>query len=224
MRAWASLRELFDSIPDDVSYLVLRNYEAFETEQLLDEHADIDVLCADVLRFASTVGAEPRTEKRDRAHYWLLIAGKPVSLDVRSPGDGYYDENWARALLDHRRLYQGAFYVPEPAAYFYSLLYHAVVHKRALSDEYRERLTAMAAELGIDIAQAPFYGVLNDYMRQNGYYYTYPSYPHGIANFAHADPALIHRQPGRMLKRFVAIHKRRIGKRLKGGLQHWAKR
>lgn len=224
MRAWESLRELFGGIPDGVAYLVLRNYEGFETGQLLDEHADIDVLCADVALFVRAVGAEPRADGKNRAHYRLLIAGKPVALDVRTPGDGYYDENWARALLDHRRLYQGAFYVPEPAAYFYSLLYHAIVHKRTLSDDYRKRLPAMAAELGIGVAEASLYDALNDYMRQNGYFYTYPCNPHGIANFAHADPALIRRQPGRILRRSVALHKRRIGKWLKRGLKHWARR
>ncbi len=214
MRAWASLRELFDSIPKDCVYLVLRNYETLESGQLLDEHADIDVLCRDPRRFVRLADATPRQLRDDRIHYKLAIAGQAVALDVRTPGDGYYDAPWAEALLAHRRFCPGGCYVPDPEDYYYSLLYHALIHKNALSEEYRARLTAMATSLGLDARDMP--AQLNAYMRGHSYGYTCPRHPHGIFNTRHADPALVKRDPLRLLHRFIAQKRRRLSKLLKG--------
>jgi hypothetical protein len=69
-------------------------------------------------------------------------------FDLRFVGDDYYPSKWAQRLLDRRQLVDGTFYAPSADDYFESLAYHAVVHKRSVADDYPERLSNMAHELG----------------------------------------------------------------------------
>ena len=49
-------------------------------------------------------------------------------------------------MLDNRRQSKFGFYVLESDDYFYSLCYHALFHKRKLSEEYRKKLSNMYGE------------------------------------------------------------------------------
>jgi hypothetical protein len=49
----------------------------------------------------------------------------------------------------------GGFFSPSPRDYFETLAYHAVVHKSALSADYRQRLAEMARALGISGWDSP---------------------------------------------------------------------
>lgn len=165
-----------------VPYLVLRNYENLLSQDIyVDGHGDIDLLCADSRLLAENVGARTYKNKvkevcDDGVHYYVLIAGKQVSLDLRSVGDGYYCQNWQKEMLDRRVLKDG-FYVMSEQDYFYSLIHHAILQKRSFSDEYRFRLTEMCNRLHIvmkdDSAQS-FIQLLESYMAEHGYTYVYP--------------------------------------------------
>ena len=165
-----------------VPYLVLRNYENMLSPELyMDGHGDIDLLCADSRLLAEKVGAKTYTHKvrevcDDGVHYYVLVAGKQVSLDLRSVGDGYYCKKWQQEMLDRRVLKDG-FYVMSEQDYLYSLIHHAILQKRSFSDEYRLRLTEMCNRLHIvmkdDSAQS-FIQLLESYMAKHGYTYVYP--------------------------------------------------
>ena len=165
-----------------VPYLVLRNYENMLSPELyMDGHGDIDLLCADSRLLAEKVGAKTYTHKvrevcDDGVHYYVLVAGKQVSLDLRSVGDGYYCKKWQQEMLDRRVLKDG-FYVMSEQDYLYSLIHHAILQKRSFSDEYRLRLTEMCNRLHIvmkdDSAQS-FIQLLESYMAEHGYTYVYP--------------------------------------------------
>lgn len=166
-----------------VPYLVLRNYEnMLSVELYMEGHGDIDLLCADSRLLAEKVGAKTYTHKvrevcDDGVHYYVLIAGQQVSLDLRFVGDGYYCKKWQVEMLA-RRVLKNGFYVMDEQDYLYSLIHHAVLQKRHFSDEYKERLTCMSHTLGVELkASTPsdFISLLEDYMRQNGYTYTYPA-------------------------------------------------
>ena len=165
-----------------VPYLVLRNYENMLSPELyMDGHGDIDLLCADSRLLAEKVGAKTYTHKvrevcDDGVHYYVLIAGQQVSLDLRFVGDGYYCKKWQQEMLDRRVLKDG-FYVMSEQDYLYSLIHHAILQKRSFSDEYRLRLTEMCNRLHIvmkdDSAQS-FIQLLESYMAEHGYTYVYP--------------------------------------------------
>lgn len=167
----------------DVLYLVLRNYENMLSPEIyMDGHGDIDLLCADSRALAKSVGAMAYTNKvkevcDDGVHYYVMIANKPVSLDLRSVGDGYYCTKWQKEMLK-RRILKDGFYVMDELDYVYSLMHHAILQKRTFSDEYRNRLTEMCKRQQIHVTDdSPqcFIRLLETYMEEHGYTYTYPT-------------------------------------------------
>ena len=63
-------------------------------------------------------------------------------------------------------------YVPCQLDYFYTLLYHARIHKKRFSEDYRIRLAEMAEKLNIESTELY---VLDEYMLNNLYQYVRPS-------------------------------------------------
>lgn len=167
----------------DVPYLVLRNYENMLSPEIyMDGHGDIDLLCVDSRSLAKSIGAMAYTNKvkeicDDGVHYYVMIANKHVSLDLRSVGDGYYCTKWQKEMLD-RRIMKDGFYVMDEYDYLYSLIHHAILQKRNFAEEYKERLTEMCNKLGVEIkdrTSSGFISLLEDYMMRNGYTYTFPT-------------------------------------------------
>jgi hypothetical protein len=149
---WASLRELFLVLTHAVTYVVLRNFENLPDDFQLGPHADVDLLTDDYGELIRLTNARPVLGGVPRwgGRFHVRINGSNVIFDLRFVGDGYYDPRWARRILDDRRLIRSAVLVPSEPDYFESLAYHAVVHKREVADDYRDRLAVMAAALGHD--------------------------------------------------------------------------
>ncbi len=162
----------------NIRYLVMRNYGNLLTPGIFEGgHEDIDMLCTSSRAAAEALHAAPCNGRKggDGVHYSITIQGQKVSLDLRSIGDGYYCEQWQRDMLRGRVLRNG-FYVMGDEHHFYSLLYHAVLQKRALSPEYAMRLAGMASAIGVTLAgnsERDFMETLDAYMRRHGYTYCY---------------------------------------------------
>src|SRR5690606_23664798 len=71
--------------------------------------------------------------------------------DLRYPGDGYYDAHWERELVAKRNMNSKGIYVVDKVNHFYSLLYHALLHKPSLGKDYKARLERLGGEIGVDI-------------------------------------------------------------------------
>jgi len=146
MKTWDSIIDFFRSCPEHMVYVCLRNFEEYEDNKLTDEHLDIDVLCEDKKQFIAFSGAIPKTIRHGllpHTNYFLNISGKLIRIDIFTPGDGYYDKRWARKMLKTRVLYKNLFYVLEEEVYFYSLLYHSIVHKYEFCKDYSLKLSNM---------------------------------------------------------------------------------
>ena len=160
-------------------YLVLRNYDnLLEKDMYMDGHGDVDMLVADSKVTKDIINAQTYTQHgEDGTHYYTVVDGKRVSLDLRHLGDGYYCTKWQKDMLERRVLHNG-FYVMCPEDYFYSLIHHAILQKPRFSEEYQERLSRMATALGIVVpghkTAKDYVALLEQYMRKNGYTYTYP--------------------------------------------------
>ena len=165
-------------------YLVMRNWEGFFDDILLEGHNDIDLLCRDkdsrdiIVRF---LDAKPLTS--DGFHYRFQYRGRKVTLDMRILGDGYYDRRWQRNMLRQKRLHPLGFYVMDSEDYYYSLIYHAIYQKETgLSDEYSRRLNQMtSAEEGC--SQNDFAAQLSVFMNRHRYVYTETADKSVIRNF-----------------------------------------
>ncbi|MBQ7666179.1 MAG: hypothetical protein IJS42_05645 [Synergistaceae bacterium] len=167
-----SVKDFFSYLNSrEINYIVLRNYEEFEHDDfLISGHADIDVLCSDRKSFREIIGVG-----EGQVHCRITIANQNVPLDIRETGDGYYCTEWEEDMLMKRKMYNALCYVMDDETYFYSLIYHVLIHKHSIAPEYPERLKNMGIRLGInDTSESKLIGILEDYMSAHGYYYVYP--------------------------------------------------
>jgi len=133
---WQSLRHLFYVLDATVPYVVMRNFEPLPDNFYLEEHGDIDLLVSDYEEAAWVTGATKVFDEPHRVHVSLQIAGEPVLFDFRFVGDAYYDTAWQQHILQHSVVERGAMNVPSDDDHFYSLLYHALIHKREIAKDY----------------------------------------------------------------------------------------
>lgn len=181
---YSSIKEVIELLnKSNVPYLILRNYENLLNDEIyVSGHEDIDLLCEkseDIVRVLNAEQSDFHKKGivKDRTHYYIYIADKKVDLDLRHCGDGYYCEKWERDMLRTCVLFNG-FYVPNKIDYFYSLIYHAVLQKKVLSEEYLDRLWTMAEELQIPLKtkeELTFIKELENFMSKRGYNFTYTS-------------------------------------------------
>ena len=176
---WADIQELFGALNKECNYLILRNYEEIdENKFLMEKHPDIDLLCDNpgklkrclnpVINFGAI---------RHKDHYWVKIGSRLVEVGIRSVGDCYYDTKWAQDMLDTRMFHPGGFYTMNTANYFYSLIYHAVFHKKIFSEDYLIRLHDMADTLQITPlaeTEEDYTALLFQFMKEKGYFITCP--------------------------------------------------
>lgn len=181
MRDYRSIHEIFDILNlNNVLYIVLRNYENLLSPDLfLNGHGDLDILCDDSQRIVNLLELDSYRRdnppfKGDGVHYYVMINGQIVSIDLRYVGDDYYCRQWEEDMLKDRVAYS-CFYVPDNEAYFYSLIYHSILQKHLFSDDYKLRLKIMASNLSIPIedSEQGYIAILEQYMSNNGYYFTW---------------------------------------------------
>lgn len=168
------IQAIFESLSGDCGYLIMRNWEGFYDDILIEGHNDIDVLCADTRSRDLIVNAFSAKDIAGNGfHYSFMHKGMEVTLDTRIVGDGYYDINWQKEMIANRVKNPLGFYVMTEEDYFYSLAYHAIYQKKdGLSDEYRVRLSEMKPEYK-EYRQEDYIRILHEYMLQHGYFYTH---------------------------------------------------
>lgn len=175
MKNWKSLKEMFIEMNTDQEfrYIVLRNYEELLNEDFLNTHSDIDLLCDNSKKLVNCISGTYRSKKPDGIHYKVFVNGQIIPVDIRTVGDGYYDPHWAIDMLNTRRLYNDLCYIPDEENNFFSLLYHAVVQKDELSDEYRNKLSSYCNSLLL-YNEEVYINVLDTFMKSHKYFYYYP--------------------------------------------------
>ncbi len=173
---WRDLVHLFAILNETTRYLVLRNFEALPHAFDPALHGDIDLLVASVPDFTWAANATPDANDPHGRHYIAVVGGAPLVLDPKAPGDGYYDERWQRDMLERRVRHVDGFDTPSEEDYFFSLLYHMLLHKPRIERVYVERLARNAMSMGLmDVTEAvlanPFAAkrLLDDFMRVQRY-------------------------------------------------------
>ncbi len=147
-RGWASLEVLFQHLVRASSCVTLRNFEELP-QRLSDGDGDIDVLCRDKADLAAIVNGCVLIDLGGKYACETAVDGTKLQFDVRFVGDGYYDEHWQDEIIRSAVPYNCCVMVPSADHHFFTLLYHAKVHKKAVKDEYRFRLRALADRLGL---------------------------------------------------------------------------
>lgn len=140
---WKNLEELFHCINQFCNYVILRNFECIPNEYTIEGHGDIDLLVDNLDEIVYLTNAKKVFLEDCRVHYSIMIQNKEVLFDFRYLGDNYYPREIQQRLLD-TRIFERCFYRPYGEMYFYTLLYHALIHKPIFSSDYRKRLKDLA--------------------------------------------------------------------------------
>lgn len=177
---WDNFTDMFNVANVCANWLVLRNAE-FLPDNFWGNDKDIDMLCDNVENVVFALNA--KVKGQDGANFEVTIAEQKIDVDMRVIGDEYYDRLWQSDMLLNK-VYKGVVPLMNKADYFYSLLYHARIHKAVVKPIYIPRLTALATELGFELNAHVFTSgelcatFMDDYFSSKGYNFTYPSdYP-----------------------------------------------
>ena len=182
---WSDVFEML-RVLESTPYCVLRNFDDFP--KLDEEHPDIDLLVTNREEAALLLNAV-KVHDTPRVQYKTVINGVTVYLDLREVGDGYFDCKWqSRLLEDRQRCTEKGFFIPSETNHFFSLLYHAIVHKGGVSIEYQSKLEQLAKSgkvLGVCFAHSEWIWndeealkeLLGTYMKQYIYQTVQPEDP-----------------------------------------------
>lgn len=174
---WDSLEHIFEAFNELSHYVVLRNFVNIDQE-LNNLHPDIDLL-TDNRRLIADISNGKRTYKdKKRVQHLVLINNQKVFFDFRFIGDNYYDYRWEQQILYTRVKYKN-FYVPNIENHFYSLMYHAFVHKKKLSEDYIIKLIDLSQHFSLNYNEESFLDFkvlnnLNEYMAAKNYDFVEP--------------------------------------------------
>ncbi|MCH7648813.1 MAG: hypothetical protein IIA83_09425, partial [Thaumarchaeota archaeon] len=130
-------------------YVILRNFENLPEEFVSNEHNDIDILTDDTIIVPYVCITTCKTTPTEKLPGMIKIGKNLVPIDWKHSDDIYYDKRWYENILKNRVIHKNGFYVPSLEDYFYSLFYHAVFHKKKISNDYRRKLLKLANELNI---------------------------------------------------------------------------
>ena len=138
-----TISELFQRLNDyKILYVVLRNWEILDQDIVSLEHSDVDLLVEDYYNTILALNAKKANNKSYRVQYIIKIGKSNIPFDIRYVGDKYYDSKWAENIVK-TRMNNDFFFIPNNENYYYSLLYHALIHKPSLSTDYYNRLMAI---------------------------------------------------------------------------------
>ncbi|MCC8164133.1 MAG: hypothetical protein LIO86_13460 [Lachnospiraceae bacterium] len=172
-KKWKDIDELFSALNQNCNYLILRNFEEIKQPGFVTgRHPDIDILCDDFTRFKNCIHpvANPFYYHPYR-HYWVNIDCYKIKIGIRSIGNFYYDPKWEQDMLANRVFHPDGFYTPDAENYLYSLLYHALLQKPCIAEDYLLRFK----DMGCDAQSTDeLLTVLYRYMRKKKYHVTCP--------------------------------------------------
>ncbi len=177
-KGWNSLEEVFYVLNNTVNYVVMRNFEGLPGNFDPSIHKDIDLLTDErekLLLFLNPPDVDPFNS---RPQVKVNINGQWVLWDTRCVGDDYYCKQWEHDMLESKVLSPGNVYVMNEEHYFYSLVYHALVHKKSIAEDYfakAEKLlkslpSGTGTEIGVFSEIFDFYfALLDEYMKRKHY-------------------------------------------------------
>ena len=178
-KKFKSLNQVFDALNSvsELKWIVMRNFEGMPDNITIDGHLDIDLLVNDYYLVKSILDADCATNQRiedgkNRILNRVYINNKQVLFDFRHIGDNYYDINFQKNMLETRILYKN-FYIPNKENHLYSLIYHAIIHKKHIASNYIDIFIKNNIQKQ-SINRNNLRVLLDNYMSTNNYKYVRP--------------------------------------------------
>ena len=186
--SWRSVDEIFYCLNNCTKYAILRNYESLPEELYVNEHSDIDLICNSHTEVAYILNAKKVFEEEYRVHYSCMLQDKEIFWDLRYIGDNYYVKEFEEELLKTRVLNEKRFYTVNDELYYYSLLYHAILHKKEFADDYKQRLDKMKPEFKIkSLKLDDAIKILQNWLIQKEFIITIPDDKSVLFNISNAN-------------------------------------
>lgn len=185
-KIWKSIDEIFNALNlAGCNYIVMRNFECFKSGQVfVNGHDDIDLLCDDIKKVQKVLDTRHRYLFPTVNSYYIQYNDLIVHVDIRFIGDGYYDTLWQKEMLKKKVLFNKNIYVIDSYNYFYSLIYHAILQKRFLTEEYLDKLLQMAYTMKLTCtSEKDLMRELFIFMKKKHYKVTITKDPAIILNF-----------------------------------------
>ncbi|QDR82013.1 hypothetical protein [Sporomusa termitida] len=178
---WKDINEFFYVLNNTVKYVILRNFECLPDQYKIENHGDIDLLVDNLKEFEWISNGIKLSRKKHRVQYHINVGKEKILLDSRYLGDNYYDSNWEKNILNNRIVNKNLFYTPNVVDYFYSLLYHALIHKRRVSEDYIKKIGELfecinnkSTNIKMFADEQQMMNLLDSFMKSNEYEYTEP--------------------------------------------------
>jgi len=169
---YKNFEELLKLMNQTCNYVILRNFEKYPEEYYNPIHNDIDLLVENLEHVRKMTNSKPSLKQKYRVRDEIVIDNKVVYFDLRHIGDDYYSEEFQKKILSNKIFYKDLMYIPSNEDYFYSLIYHALIHKKEIKDDYWKRINDFRGVLKSDKEELS--KLLNKYMKKNEYLFTEP--------------------------------------------------
>ena len=171
---WDNISQMFYVLNNTIDYVVLRNWQPLPNDFLLEGHGDIDLLVDNLKDAVYILKANPVFPEKHRVHFKVKINNQQIPFDLRFVGDDYYDINFEKDILKNKQTLRG-FNIPNEYYHFYSLLYHAFIHKHNIKDDYKITLSKMTEDYNPqDFTQINAAGILREFLNKHNYKVTKP--------------------------------------------------
>ena len=135
---WRNLQEALHVMNEATAYVVLRNFQGLFSDYGKSIHGDVDLLTVNRNAAKLALNAKPVFKNVRRTRYLVKIGDGGTYCDLRYVGDRYLDRTWEERILERRVKTEEGFYRPDEEDYLYSLLYHALIHKKTVAPDYIE--------------------------------------------------------------------------------------
>lgn len=177
-RGWESIQQMLYVLNHTCKYVVLRNFENYPESVELGAHSDMDILCENLSVAQKILNASPTKKMPWRVQQKVQIDRNFIHVDLRYVGDNYYDKEWQKEILRTRVLNEKGFYTPNMEEYLYSLVYHALIQKHDVSEDYVVRIKELCNKIHVESIDMDkledAIGILNEYMKDKSYHYIEP--------------------------------------------------
>lgn len=187
---WESMTQIFYVLNNTITYCVLRNIETISDDYDPEKYGDIDIMVENLKSAKFVINGEKYLpDYLNPGMFKIAVSNKQVEFDMSYVGDDYMDIRWEKDILRSIAVlpppHSCGAAAMNPMHQYFTLLYHAYVHKRELSPKYHEKLRKAAMRIGATYQENIAYSMnqLQQFFEVNSYHFTIPSQMEGAVNW-----------------------------------------
>lgn len=173
-KGWESIKQILYVLNNTIeSYVVMRGSEYLTSNYFSEQHRDIDILTDRYDDIHFIINGMPCCNDY-RPHFLLNIENVDLYFDVWNSDNNYFDVIWTKKMLNNKVLHQDV-YVLNEENNFYCLLYHCLIHKGSIEQQYLNYLEEYKTRNLSNKKDLTWAEILIDYLKKNSYDISVPN-------------------------------------------------